>query len=248
MDAIKKNGDDNFVEIARALIVEYEAGKNEQVDELLGLLSGAREKGLFSELGKLTRDLHNAINNFTIDTRISDLTEDEIPDAKDRLRHVITMTEDAANKTLSAIEVAMPICDDLQKDALKINDAWEKFMQREMEAEEFRGLCRQVDNFLNGVVEKTGIVNSGLSTVLMAQSFQDLTGQIIRRVISLVEDVEDNLVNLIRISGQQLAGKEETGKKNQDAKLSGPQIPGMEDSNALSGQDEVDDLLSSLGF
>jgi len=248
MDAIKKNVDDNFVEIARSLIVEYEAGKNEQVDELLGLLSGTREKGLFSELGKLTRDLHNAINNFTIDTRICDLTEDEIPDAKDRLRHVITMTEDAANKTLNAIEVAMPICDNLQKDALKINDAWKKFMQREMEADEFRGLCRQVDTFLKDVVEKTDTMNSGLSTVLMAQSFQDLTGQIIRRVISLVEDVEDNLVNLVRISGQKFTAKEETGNKSLNKELAGPQIPGMEDSNALSGQDEVDDLLSGLGF
>jgi len=248
MDTKRIDIDNDFVETTRALIVEYEAGHDEQVDELLGLLSRTREKGLFHELGKLTRDLHNAINNFTIDSRVCDLAEDEIPDAKDRLRHVISMTEDAANKTLGAIEVAMPICDNLQKDASKIHDSWTRFMQRDMEAEEFRGLCHQVDTFLTGVVEKTDIMNSGLSTVLMAQSFQDLTGQIIRRVISLVEDVEDNLVNLIRISGQKLTAKEEKRDKNKDEKLAGPQIPGKEDSDAVTGQDEVDDLLSSLGF
>ena len=90
---------------------------------------------------------------------------------------------------------------------------------------------------------------------MMAQDFQDLTGQIIRRVINLVQEVEDNLVELIRLSGSvesAVADKVPAQKSCPDGAVMqglGPQVPGLgETAGAVSGQDEVDDLLSSLGF
>ena len=83
----------------------------------------------------------------------------------------------------------------------------------------------------------------------MAQDFQDLTGQIIERVITLVDDMESSLVDLIRISGQNL--REPVLKQQEDIlKGAGPVVPGVDDvaENVVSGQDEFDDLLSSLGF
>jgi chemotaxis protein CheZ len=77
----------------------------------------------------------------------------------------------------------------------------------------------------------------------MAQAFQDLTGQIIRRVITLVEEVEQSLINMVRLSGQKVGGDTRTR-----VDLEGPQVPGIKSVDAVSGQDEVDDLLSSLGF
>jgi chemotaxis protein CheZ len=86
----------------------------------------------------------------------------------------------------------------------------------------------------------------------MAQDFQDLTGQIIGRVINLVSDVEDSLVEIIKIGGNRLSKsspqKKEEEKKEEAVALDGPQVPGLESTTAVSGQDEVDDLLSSLGF
>jgi chemotaxis protein CheZ len=84
----------------------------------------------------------------------------------------------------------------------------------------------------------------------MAQSFQDLTGQIIKRVITLVDDVEASLVNLVKLSSSQIAesSSDDSKQKSDKSKLEGPQIPGKETDGAVSGQDEVDDLLSSLGF
>ena len=85
----------------------------------------------------------------------------------------------------------------------------------------------------------------------MAQDFQDLTGQIIERVITLVDDMEGSLVDLIRISGENLREKEDVVEKQEDLlKGTGPVVPGVDDAaeNIVSGQDEVDDLLSSLGF
>jgi chemotaxis protein CheZ len=83
----------------------------------------------------------------------------------------------------------------------------------------------------------------------MAQDFQDLTGQIIRRVINLVDEIEGNLVELIRIQGEHLIGEEKKEQKPDETKLDGPQIPGKETSDdVMKGQDDVDDLLASLGF
>lgn len=80
----------------------------------------------------------------------------------------------------------------------------------------------------------------------MAQDFQDLTGQIIRKVIDLVHDVEEKLVKLVRITGNKI--EEETIVKEGREKLAGPAVPGLDQGDQVSGQDEVDDLLSSLGF
>jgi chemotaxis protein CheZ len=87
---------------------------------------------------------------------------------------------------------------------------------------------------------------------MMAQGFQDLTGQIIRRVITLVTEVEDNLVELIRLSGDAEASMQNGGEAANTEDIMqgvGPQVPGVsDDGGSVSGQDEVDDLLSSLGF
>jgi len=101
---------------------------------------------------------------------------------------------------------------------------------------------------------------SYLNEILMAQSYQDITGQIIYKVIQLVEDVESNLVNLIKLSSDHLGHektiepeqkkKDNNKDKEQDkSSLDGPVVPGLaNETETLSGQDEVDDLLSSLGF
>ena len=81
----------------------------------------------------------------------------------------------------------------------------------------------------------------------MAQDFQDLTSQIIKRVIGLVEQVEDKLIGLVSITGQQYAKTKEHQEKD-GLEASGPAVPGLDDAEVVSGQDEVDDLLSSLGF
>ncbi|HFA59759.1 MAG TPA: protein phosphatase CheZ, partial [Rhodospirillales bacterium] len=92
--------------------------------------------------------------------------------------------------------------------------------------------------------QNAGQVRAHLTDALMAQDFQDLTGQIIKRVITLVEEVEANLVNLIKVAG--LPERKQDGPKEHE--LDGPVIPGKETASTVSGQDEVDDLLSSLGF
>lgn len=241
--ALSPGGAATRLERARALLGHLEAGNDAEAERLLDEWAGVRESELFRELGKLTRDLHEALNAFRLDARLADIAAVDIPDAKDRLRYVITMTEQSASRTLGAIETCRPLCDELRARGDALARDWQRFLRREMQAAEFRELTRRLAEFLPWVVEGAGRMKGDLSEVLMAQGFQDLTGQIIKRVIALVEEVERNLVNLIRL----------TGSKSGDAQakagaLEGPQVPGRQSADAVSGQDEVDELLSSLGF
>jgi len=247
--------DEESLDAARRLISELEAGNGLGVNECLDLLSHKREQGLFQELGKLTRDLHDALRNFQLDTRMANMTESEIPDAKERLRHVIEMTEQAANRTLNSVEAGLPIAEDLKSRSIELRDKWQRFRSRDMQVSEFRDLVPELDEFLEFTAENAVVLNNRLSEILMAQDFQDLTGQIIRRVINLVTEVEDGLVELIRVSGAKIVAPSEEAKQSADSDRHsqgyGPQLKGIDDvgeAEIVSGQDEVDDLLSSLGF
>ncbi|MHB8472808.1 MAG: protein phosphatase CheZ [Gammaproteobacteria bacterium] len=234
---------------ARALVSSLEAGNEADVHQLLDSLAKLRESSLFHELGKLTRELHETINSFRLDARIADLTQKEIPDAKDRLTYVITMTEQAANRTLDAVEQSLPLSAQLQARAAALRAPWQQARHTANGA--LNGVGDQIDAFIDEVENNAVVLQRNLSDALMAQDYQDLTGQIIRRVITLVQDVEQNLVGLVRLSGQRLGSAPVPAVAEPlavAAALEGPRIPSLDKADSLKGQDDVDDLLSSLGF
>ena len=256
MEPAAKVDNNALLDSARALVSELEAGNSEKAENLIEELGRIREQTLFQELGKMTRQLHDALNSFALDSRMETLAESDIPDAKARLNHVIEMTESSANRTLTAVEGTLPIAEHLQEQANSLYEKWDRFRNKDMNVDEFRDMSQEIDAFLDVTRDNAGQIHSNLSDVMMAQDFQDLTGQIIRRVITLVQEVEDNLVELIRLSGgietekdTEKQADKETGKDSDVMRGVGPQVPGVSDANeSVSGQDEVDDLLSSLGF
>lgn len=241
---------EDFVEQVRELSRHVDEGNEVEVDRILDQIAKMRETSLFQELGKLTRDFHEALNSFRLDARIANFTEKDFPDARERLRHVVQMTAQSADRSLTAAEEALPICDNIDEKAGEFNQQWARFMRREMDADEFRQLSAGMSDFFASLKSDTATIKTNMNDVIMAQDFQDLTGQIIERVITLVDDMESSLVDLIRISGQKLVAQEGSKKEEVDQlKGTGPAVPGVDVAeNIVSGQDEVDDLLSSLGF
>ena len=117
---------------------------------------------------------------------------------------------------------------------------------------EFRELYGRIDRFFVSMTADSDVLYRSLSEILLAQDFQDLTGQVIQKVTGLVKEVEENLLSLVVMAGHvdQLTGtihdieeKEESAEKGV-----GPQVKAEEREDVVSGQDDVDDLLSSLGF
>lgn len=220
---------------------------------IISELNQTRDKTLFQEVGRLTRTLHESIRNFHIDAQ-DQVTRDEISkieDASDRLAYVVEMTNKAANKTLDLVEDTMPIASSLAAEAQQLQEDWARLQRKEMKPDEFRDLSGRIGVFLNRLCDDTDRLNRNLSDILLAQDFQDLTGQVINRVTGLVKEVEHNLVNLVRMAGQV---DKITGTVHQIEKVEagitgeGPQIHQDKRPDVVSGQDDVDDLLSSLGF
>ncbi|MCW8930668.1 MAG: protein phosphatase CheZ [Gammaproteobacteria bacterium] len=252
-----KTLDENFIKRAKDLVVSAESGNDDDVKAILDELITMKETSLFQELGKLTRDVHETFKAFRSDSRITDLAEGgDIADAKERLHYVVTMTQQAADTTMNQIEHAIPLCESITSETSELLSSWERFTQRQMEADEFRQLSKTLKVFLENANNDSKTLMTHLNEVMMAQSYQDLTGQIIYKVIKLVEDVEDDLINLIKLSSKhidqsdvQSAELSEADKNKQKSSLDGPVVPGLADeAETLAGQDEVDDLLSSLGF
>lgn len=234
---------DMRLSLARTLVTSLEQGNAEEVEHVINNLANQQESILFQEVGKLTRQLHDSLSIFALDERFPDLAENRIPNARERLNFVIEKTEESAHRTLNAVEEALPIAKELEESGKAMRNDWAKFTRREMNVEEFRQMSKRIASFLEMVEQDAKDLNTGLSDVMMAQDFQDITGQIIRQVIELVQDMEESLVSVIRKTGSVTKASD---KKNTLAE--GPQVNQEDNPDVMSGQDEVDDLLSSLGF
>jgi len=236
---------EDLLKQAKQLVASLESDDIEDADRILEQLVDFSDSTIFREVGRLTRELHEAINGFLLDAKIANLAQREIPDASERLTYVITMTEKSANTTLNAVEASLPLADELGKKAGSLSDEWDRFKGRKLSVDDFRTLSEDLSTFLEIAKGHSNNLHKNLSEVLLAQDFQDLTGQIIRQVITLVTDIEDKLVQLVRISGSRLPDTKYTSHED---KLEGPVVPGVDQGDVVQGQDDVDDLLSSLGF
>lgn len=238
------------IEDAKTLVMLLENGDNQGAQTLLNAVSEHNSIELFAEVGKLTRQLHDSLNNFQLDERIANLATEEIPDAKSRLMYVIETTEQAANRTMDLVDSCMPIAQNLSSGITTILPEWKKLMSRQLQLGEFNTLCHDLDAFLEVGSTESAKLTELLTEVLMAQGYQDLTGQVIRRVIDLVKVVEDNLVHMLTMFGNaKTSEKTKTSDKQADSiKAEGPIIDADNRDDVASDQDDVDDLLSSLGF
>lgn len=233
------------LEQARLLVECLEKGDQQAADMILASADSKETGELFGEIGKMTRQLHDSLNNFQLDARIANMANEDIPDAQERLSYVINLTEQAANTTMDAIDDGLPLAGKLCQDLTAIKPVWSRLMNRDLALGEFKSLCHQIDGFVEYAQKDTEKLQHLLNEILMAQGFQDLTGQVIRRVIELVREVEDSLIHLLTVFGV----SEISEKQVEETHLAeGPIINAEERDDVVSGQDDVDDLLSSLGF
>lgn len=251
-DKARKNEYRSRLELLiQALDEGNEADFNQGLDELTRI----HEKELFVEVGKLTRELHEALKGFRMDFRLTELAEKEMPDARDRLGYVIEMTEKAAHTTLETVESLLPKAERIGSEAGTLAADWQRFMGRDMEAAEFRRMAHRLDEFLAETGQDVESLRTGLTDILMSQEYQDLTGQIIGRVIRMVQELEEGMVDLLRVAGaKQLKSDDDSAVnreeqvRSDDRRGHGPATPADAGNEVAQGQDDVDDLLSSLGF
>ena len=258
-----KSSEDDFASAvalhAPQLQHSLEQGDLAAAAQIIAQISQVRESALYREVGRLTRELHTAIIDFDIDPRNPHAKEmSQITDASERLQYVVTMTDEAANSALDLVEKSAPLVTYISYEAQSLTADWQRFMRREMKADEFRVLAKRIEAFLSRSLHDSDQLSTNLNEIMMAQGFQDLTGQVIKRVMTLIADIEANLVKLCVMAGQvdRVAGiehsTEDLRKKDSKEKYStageGPQMHADIRDDVVTDQVDVDDLLSSLGF
>src|SRR5688572_2316245 len=126
-----------------------------------------RERTLFSELRKLTGDLQSALDRFSVDSRLVDLAEKEVPDARHRLDHVLKLTDEAAHRTMDLAEQSGPLAERTAREAAELVDLWKRFRERKIDVDGFRDMVGRLDTFLDAACTDMDKVRGNLSEVLL---------------------------------------------------------------------------------
>lgn len=200
------------------------------------------DESLFSQIGHLTRKLHDTLRELGYDKKL-EKTVESIPDTRERLTYIAVMTQQAAERALTATEAAQPLQEKLEAGAVALNAKWQRLFDNQLSLEEFKQLADETRSYLKEVPSHTKATNAQLMEVMMAQDFQDLTGQVIKKVIDMAQQMEQDMLHLL------LATTPAEKKTEMDAGLlNGPVINAEGRSDVVTSQSQVDDLLESLGF
>jgi len=235
------------LEQARELVSALEQGNVSEANRMLEMASQSIQHELFDGVGKLTRQFHDSFTDMSMDERFTSLVNMSIPDAKERLEYVVKMTDEAANKTMDAVDECLPLA---QKHRETVNDilpSWERLKNCKIKVGEFKLLRDKLDGYFEESVNDAEALSEKLNDIVLAQGYQDLTGQVLQKISEMVKSVEEDLINLLKLFGQ-FEQKETVTKVENCIEPDGPMIPTSKKHDVVSGQDDVDDLLSSLGF
>ena len=198
------------------------------------------DKPMFERLGGIVRLLHDSLRELGYDKALTEASS-QIVDAQDRLEYVATLTEQAANKVLNTLDEGMPAQDVLSKKAKDMDSRWTALFDGKLSLEEFKALAGDSRQFAQAVSEATEAEKARLLEIMMAQDFQDITGQLIKKVVNITKTVENELAQLLRDNAP--AEVREKLAQKPVPLMQGPSVPSV----ALD-QDNVDDLLADLGF
>ena len=197
---------------------------------------------ILTRIGHVTRALHDNLGNLGFDKILEQVATD-IPDARDRLHYVARMTEQAAVRVLNATDLANPLQDEMAKHAQDLKQSWTKTLTNPSLKSEYNAVAEQTLEFVAVTEKNTEETKALLMEIMMAQDFQDLTGQVIKRITALAQDIEQQLVQVL------IDFSPEAVKKQSDSSLmNGPQIDPHNTQDVVATQAQVDDLLDSLGF
>ncbi|WP_445944841.1 protein phosphatase CheZ [Roseateles sp. PN1] len=210
-----------------------------QLDELSKLHQGTDpltvSPEVFQQIGSITRVLHDTMQQLGVMPKLQ-IATDGLPDARSRLSYIATKTAEAANKVLNSVDQA-------KADHAYITAATNA-MAAAIVADPVKAVASgAILNFVKEVEARTANIDGHLTDIMMSQDFHDLTGQVVAKVVTLANDLEDSLVKLL-VS----VVPPEQREKVDPSILQGPVVNPEGRTDVVANQGEVDDLLASLGF
>jgi chemotaxis protein CheZ len=202
-----------------------------------------KQEVVFNRIGHMARALHDTLGQLGYD-KVLEKTVSALPDAKDRLAYVANLTEQAACRVLNATDIANPLVDDIENVSKGLGQRWDKLFANQLSPGEFKALAAETRAFLNDQLpQKTQATHAQLTEIMMAQDFQDLTGQVIKKIVALAQELESGLMGVL------IEVVPETRRTDEVNNLmNGPVINAEGRADVVVNQEQVDDLLDSLGF
>lgn len=203
------------------------------------------QERVFNRIGSMARSLHDTLGELGSQKhKLIQHVVTALPDAKDRLDYVANLTEQAACKVLNATDIAVPIVEDLGLTSKDFGKRWDKAFNNELTTEEFKKLAEETKEFFNSEMpKKITLTREQLIEIMMAQDFQDLTGQVIKKIFTLAQELESGLMSVL------LEVVPDKKKTDEVANLmNGPVVNPEGRNDVVVNQAQVDDLLDSLGF
>ena len=197
---------------------------------------------VINQVGQMARKLHDTLRELGLNKEIEKAAS-TIPDARDRLNYVATLTQQAAERVLNATEAAQPVAERIGDASHQLAQQWDLLFQKKLDVQQFKNLVTQTHAFLREAPKQTKEVNAYLVDIMMAQDFQDLTGQVIKKIIQLTQEMEQQLLALLLENAPAVVRAEINS-----GLLNGPVVNAAGRSDVVTSQDQVDDLLESLGF
>ncbi|MEW6119174.1 MAG: protein phosphatase CheZ [Pseudomonadota bacterium] len=214
----------------------------EVVSSAVAQPGGCEQEAMLARVGQITRALHDRLRELGFDKVLEKATH-EMPDVRDRLNYVARMTEQAAQRVLNATDSAIPMQERIDASAGEILEGWKTTLAAPFSEAGYRDMATLTMQCLVDMRKDTGATKEQLLDIMMAQDFQDLTGQVIRKVTELAHELEQQLVQfLVDFAPDEPRREAGTGL------LNGPQISPSGRSDVVADQSQVDDLLDSLGF
>lgn len=246
-DLFDKIANDKHQELKKDVVITNIVAENDsqELQDLFDNIVNANNKNnsvehnILNDVGKVARIINSGLSNAGESLNL-DKTQQFLPDTKDRLIYISKITEDSANTVLNCLDTIIPIHKDITSRVDSIQKRWDLLFANKLSVNEFRTLAFDTFDLLKLINEKHLLIENMLIEIMMSQNFQDLTGQVIKKILTLINDVEKELLNiLIHYSNPDKINNIDNNL------LDGPQI---KNTNAINTQAEVDDLLSSLGF
>lgn len=177
---------------------------------------------IIARIGSLTRMLRDSLRELGLDQAIAE----------------------AAERALNSVEASQPHQDAMEKEAKALTQRWDEWFDNPIELADARELVTDTRQFLRDVPGHTSFTNAQLLDIMMAQDFQDLTGQVIKRMMDVIQEIERQLLMVLL---ENIPEQSARPKRENESLLNGPQVDTSK-AGVVASQDQVDDLLDSLGF
>ena len=197
---------------------------------------------VINRIGKLTRQLHDCLRELGYDQKIRQITS-AVPVTHDDLNYISIVHQQAADKVLNAIDIAQPVINKIEFDSERFEQEWRNLLDNKIEINQFKTFVKETQAILLSMSKQAKITKLYLRDIMMAQEFQDITGQVIKRLIDVTLQMEAELMDILVHNHPAMEGSYDSKSLLNDYvnKIA-------EQSDIVAGQVQVDNLLEDLGF